>query len=222
MNPFPTRKRLSGWLCCLTLVACGSTAVENENGNGSGASQAVTVQPEPGVAQNITLRVYSDGWGTLLETKTVTTEGSVTIDVQETDPYSDPPAYYVYATADGFYTELYTCTKGGSIAVDLDAVPQVSGAITGALFARQSFFAHSYVANQTIQVTGPDNYNATLSTDSQGRYGLQQLPLGTYTFSFEYVQFAGDAGETITIQVNNDSEGVDYQDLSFAEPAQAS
>ena len=128
------------------------------------------VEPQEAVATNITLSVYSDGWGDLLDTINLATEGPVVIDVHEEEPYYDPPAYYIYATADGFYTELYYCTKGDTIEVDLDAVPETPNTIAGVLFARQSFFADCDFADQTIQVTGPNGDKATITTDAQGAH----------------------------------------------------
>jgi len=114
------------------------------------------VEPEDGVAPNITLSIYSDGWGNLLDATTIPTEGSVVIDVYEEQPYNDPATYYIYAEADGYYTELYNCTKGDSIDVDLDAVPAAPNSVVGVIFATQGFFSDCYYADQTISVTGPD------------------------------------------------------------------
>jgi len=192
----------------------GETSTSTSSGTGGG-STFVPLQPEEGVATDITLAIYSDGWGTLLETLTVATEGPVTISVEETDPYTDPPQYYIYASADGFYTELYSCIKDGSIDVDLDAVPERSDAVAGVIFAQQGYFADSYLSDTTIAVDGA-GVQTTLTTDAQGRYGLEGLPLGSYTLSFPYQD------ETITLQVTNGTAGTDYEDLFFAEPMQAS
>ena len=170
------------------------------------------VDPLPGVATQITLSIYSDGWGDLLETQSATTEGPVVIDVYEDQPYTDPATYYVYAEASGFYTELYNCTKGEAIDVDLDAVPDAPNTVTGVIFATQSFFSDCYYANQTLAVTGPDG-STTLTTDAQGRFGLGNVALGTYTFRWSF------QGEDFSAQVVN-TAGTDYQDIFFAEPMQ--
>jgi hypothetical protein len=172
-----------------------------------------TVDPEPGVATDIELTIFSDGWGSELDATVIPTEGSVVIDVYEQAPYSDPPAYYIYARANTFYTELYTCTRGNAIDVDLDAVPPLANTITGVIFATQGFFADGYFANKTIRVTGPDDGEVTVTTDDQGRYGLADVPTGTYTFAWTY------DGEPFSFEVTNTS-GTDYQDLFFAEPMQ--
>lgn len=171
------------------------------------------VDPEEGVATNITLSIYSDGWGNLLDATEIPTEGAVVIDVYEEQPYNDPATYYVYAEADGFYTELYTCTKGDTIDVDLDAVPDAPDSIAGVIFATQSFFADCYYADRSISVTGTNGETATITTDAQGRYGLGNVPAGTYTLSWTM------DGESFSFDIVN-TAGTDYQDLSFAEPMQ--
>lgn len=192
------------------------------NSTNPAVEEATVLQPVEGVAQGITLRIYSDGWGDLLETLSLATEGAATIDVAETEPYSDPPAYYIYASAPGFFTELYGCTKGQSIDVDLDAVPEGSAGVAGTIFATQSYFAPSYLDSQAVEMSGPNDYLATFTTDAQGRYALGDLEAGQYTFRFDYVQFGGDSGSSTSLDVSYDGEGVDYEDLAFAEPAQAS
>jgi len=199
----------------LLATGCTTTTEEEER-------DAVLVQAVEGTAENITVEVYSDGWGDLLETFTLATEGPLTLDIYEEEPYSSPAEYYAFARAPGFFTELYHCTQGQSIDVDLDAVGDGSSAVAGTIFARQSFFSDRYVADQLIEVSGPEGFQTTFTTDSQGRYGLQQLPTGTYTFEFDYQQFGDEPATTFTLSVENASEGVDYRDLSFAEPAQAS
>ena len=84
---------------CAVLVLPGSSCRDRSLGS-------TPVEPVEDVAVDITLTVYSDGCGTLLETIHLDSEGPVTINVPEADPYSDPPAYYIYAHADGFYTNV--------------------------------------------------------------------------------------------------------------------
>lgn len=210
MNRFNNRHFLltaaaAVWLV-VALPCCPSSNI--------GSISVEPVEPQEGVATNITLSVYSDGWGDLLDTINLATEGPAVIDVHEDEPYYDPPAYYIYATADGFYTELYYCTKGDTIDVDLDAVPERPDTLAGVIFARQSFFADCYFADQAIQVTGPNGDTATITTDAQGRYGLGNVPLGTYTLSFSHQD------ELFSFEIVN-TAGTDYEDLAFFEPMQA-
>ncbi len=170
--------------------------------------------PLEAVAENITLTVYSDGWGTLLQTTMLATEGEIVIDVEETDPYSDPPHYYIYADADGFYTELYQCTKGDAITVDLDGVPQVPNSITGVIFIRQAYFADTYLNGQEVWLTSsPGNLLIAASTDAQGRYGVAGLPPGEYTINFSCEQMQFQLALTNSIST-------DYSDLNFWAPLQ--
>jgi len=191
----------------------GSGGVAGSGGtSGSGGGDPIT--PLPGVATDITLEVYSDGWGTLLDTLTLATEGSIVIDVKEPNPYSDPPAYYIYAKAKGFYTELYNCTKGQSIDVDLDAVPEEPNALAGVMFAKQSYFSDCYFANASVNLIDPSGVTRILQTDSQGRYGIRELPLGDYKIAFDY------QGMPFSFDLVN-GPGTDYADLGFMEPMQA-
>ncbi|MBW2456578.1 MAG: carboxypeptidase regulatory-like domain-containing protein [Deltaproteobacteria bacterium] len=217
------------------LLACSAcnvtvTEVEGEGGAGGSSSSSSTstsssssgtggtitpVEPEEGVAQDITLSVYSNGWGDLLGTIEVDSEGPVVIDVEDPDPYGSTPQFYVYATADGFYTELYDASFGETINVDLDAVPEAPDAIAGVVFAQQGYFADFYFAGQTLQLVGP-GIDEPITTDAQGRYGFQSLPAGTYELKFLY------QGQNFILETINATETTDYADLGFMEPAQAS
>lgn len=174
---------------------------------------------EPGVATDITLEIYSDGWGTLLDTQTLATEGDAKISVDEAQPYNDPPTYYIYARADGFYTKIYYCAKGETIHVDLDAVPTYPEGFAGVLIAQQSFFADAAIAHQTVEVLSGDVSFGSFTTDDEGRFGFYNMPTGDLTFRFAYDQFGG-GGEIIEVQATKES-GRTYHDLQFFEPAQA-
>ncbi len=227
-------KKLAGIVSIIALAASACTVevteVEGEGGSGGigaggtgtggigagGTGGSITpVVPAEGVAQDITLSVYSNGWGDHLGTIEVDTEGPVVIDVEDPDPYGSSPQFYIYATADGFYTELYGCSFGETINVDLDAVPERPNAIAGVVFAKQSYFADVYFANETLQLVGP-GVNQSVTTDSQGRYGYEGLPGGSYQLEFEY------QGESIILETINATETTDYTDLGFMEPMQAS
>jgi hypothetical protein len=194
----------------------GGTGGQGAGTGAGGAGGSITpVVPEPGVAHDITLSVYSNGWGTLLGTIHVDSEGPVVIDVNDPDPYGETPQFYIYAHAEGFYTELYGCSQGETIDVDLDAVPERPNAIAGVIFAQQSYFADSYLADQAIHLVGP-GVDTTVTTDAQGRYGFENLPMGTYKLNLYYQD------EIIVLETSNVTETTDYTDLSFFEPLQAS
>lgn len=184
--------------------------------------------PDPidSVATDITLYVYSDIYDvfisgaklspsksmapvlrTILDTIEMATEGAITIDIEETNP----PKYFIYAEADGFYTELYFCSKGESITVDLDAVPELANSITGVLFYVPAHQRDEYYAGDTVVLTGPESSLITM-TDSQGRYGVGNLPLGTYilTDGFSFTPMFS------TQQLNNPT--TDYMSVIFYQP----
>ena len=170
--------------------------------------------PQAGMATDITLEIYSDGWGNLLDTWTLATEGPVVVEVEEAHPYGSPAPYYLYAKAAGFYTELYHCVKGDTVDIDLDAVPEHDSAIAGTIFGQQYYFADHYLANHPITVKGPSGARAEIVTDAQGRFGLGDMDPGAYTldFLFDSVDFSF----TLT-----NTSATDHSDLYFDDPAQA-
>jgi len=169
--------------------------------------------PVDRVATDIQLFVYSDGWGTILDTIDVAEEGSVTIDIEEENPYYDPPQYYIYAKADDFYTELYYCSKGEAIDVDLDSVPDVENSITGVIFAQQTYFADCYFPEQAVALSVPGGESFSSSTDAQGRFGFSALEEITYILHLQ------EYGMPHTFELSNSSE-TNYYDLAFLEYAQ--
>ncbi|HHI03784.1 MAG TPA: hypothetical protein ENL22_09720 [candidate division Zixibacteria bacterium] len=160
------------------------------------------------VATGIALYVYSDGWGIILDTLEMDTEDTITIDIYEENPYSNPAQYYIYAKADGFYTELYRCTKGDTIRVDLDAVPQISNSITGVIFEQQVYFADCYFAEKDIALSIPGGASISGTTDSLGRYGFSNLSEDSYFLHFS----AYSMPEVFTV---TNTGGTDYEDLYF-------
>jgi len=175
-------------------------------------------KPIEAIATNITLIVYSDGWGKVLDTIEMITEGDTVIDIEEENPYSDPPAYYIYAMSDSFYTELYFCTKGETISVDLDKVPEVKNSMTGVIFAQQAFFADCYHASKTITLSrkgqGIDVWSGSLTTDVQGRWGIANLSLG------EYLLTVVQKDSMTTFFDLTNSVTTDYEDLYYLEDQQ--
>lgn len=166
------------------------------------------VTPAEGVATQITLEIYGDGDGVLRETRTLDTEGPVLIEVDADLPFAEAPSYYIYARADGYYTELYQVVWGESIDVDLDAVPELPDALAGVIFEGDEFVAHQYYAHQTVVVEGPGGAEATVTTDGHGRFGLAGVASGTY-----WVRVACE-GETYSFDMSNGAS-TDYADLLF-------
>jgi len=154
----------------------------------------------------ILLEIYSDGWGELVETATIEEEGQVTILVYEEDPYNYPPAmYYVYASRNGYYTEIYYCEASGSppnnfITVDVDLDPIVAGKFNGVIFMTQTFFSDAYLANTDVNVKEGETVVTEFQTDEQGRFAIDLEP-GDYVF--EFYEFEGLDGyhlEEVEIQ----------------------
>lgn len=179
----------------------------DEAGNVSAMSNVVSGLIPSVNPQAITLLVYSNGWGTLLDTINLQAEGPVTIDIYEENPYSDPPQYYIYALADGFYTELYYCQKGETIEIDLDAAHGPPSSVTGVVIHKNDFFADVYFAAGEIHVSGPGG-ELTIVTDAEGRYLLSSVQTGTYTLRLTHLD------EDHVFEVQNHT-GLDYYDLSF-------
>lgn len=160
------------------------------------------------VATNITLYVYSDGWGNILDTIEMNTEDTIRIDIYEENPYTNPAHYFIYALADGFYTEIYSCTKGDTIRVDLDAVPEVPNSVTGVIFEQQTYFSDCYFADKDIAISLPGGNSITGTTDSLGRYGFSDLSSNSYILHFSHFGLPKSftiANTTVT----------DYEDLYF-------
>ncbi|HSA32356.1 MAG TPA: carboxypeptidase-like regulatory domain-containing protein [bacterium] len=136
------------------------------------------------VATGISLAVRSNGWGTLLDTLTMDTEGTITLNVPEENPYyGETPSYFIYETANGFFTRYAYAEFGDTITVDLDPV-MPDNLINGNLFMVQHYFGPTALANTAITVT--DTNGATIgcfTTDGTGRF-IINLPAGDYKFQF--------------------------------------
>ncbi len=199
------RKLWTGWALGLAL---GLVAVAGAGGCGARSLHYEPVVPEEEVATQITLEIYGDSDGTLRQTRTLDTEGPVVVEVDADQPFTEAPSYYVYARADGFYTELYYAVWGDTIDVDLDAVPELDDALAGVIFEGDDLAAHHYYANGAVVVEGPDGQEATLTTDGQGRFGLAGVAAGSY-----WLRVACD-GETYRFEMTN-GPTTDYADLVY-------
>lgn len=164
----------------------------------------------------ILLKIYSDGWGNLLETVTMEEEGPITILVYEENPYFYPPEYYVYASRDGNYTEIYYCEASGSppnnfitLDVDLDAI--VPGKFNGVIFITQTFFSDYCLSDTIVIVKQGETIITVFSTDQQGKFAAEIAP-GDYDFVFTLGQ--EDYLEPVSISG-------EYQDFFFPDHYQA-
>ena len=193
-------------MCLIIIMAFLIAGCDDDrSGNSSGVPE-----PVPGDATRILLTVYPVGTEEEPQEITIRSEGDVYIDLGD----SILATYYcIYAEADNYYTEIYNCTKGEIITVDLDSAAGPLLTMTGTIIAKQSFWSDCYFANQTMTLHVQYNKTKTVTTDNQGRYGIGPLPLGDYILEFS-VQ-----GEPIVLNLEN-SNAMDYQDLSFLEPTQ--
>jgi len=159
------------------------------------------------VASDITLSIYSTLWDTLLATKVLETEGSTTIEFDDSS-YLYQAGFDIIAKAEGFYSELSHCNNGDTITIDLDGIPEAANAITGVIIAAEENTHYCYYADEVFYINGLDGLSLTCRTDQQGRFGLGDLPLGSYFINLATY----NAPDTFEI-VNTDS--CDYTDLIF-------
>ncbi len=215
------------FISLLSAVLCFALSCSNSTGP---SNKYDFPDPIDSVATDITLYVYSDIYDVfisgaklspskvmapvvriILDTIEMTTEGEITIDINEINPYTDPPKYFIYAEADGFYTELYYCSKGETITVDLDAVPEVANSITGVLFYVPAHDKDEYFATHYVNLTDSAGFSIYTTTDAQGRFGFGNLREGEFEIIF------GADGNYYVHQIFN-STSTDYIEYMFSEP----
>jgi len=173
-------------------------------------SDPVSPKPDPipnPIAEDITVYVIYGYTPDTLDTFELATEGNLEITT------SQPGAgeMFAMATADGFYTEAYTCTTGSTIAVNLDSVPQDSGSLAGIVFQIEPITGHLCVtAGHSLEVKEPGGPTITSVTDANGRYHVSELASGTVTIY-------PDPGLYLTPDSHQVTNGAlpDYQDLYF-------
>jgi len=161
-------------------------------------------------ATDITVSVYSAERRELLTTIPLAAEGDLLIDIDDPLATEDPPAYYAFAHATGFYTGLHTCVRGDTITVDLDRVPDRPGQLTGVVFSWPTFGAPCPLAAATGELVADDDRGADLTTDLLGRYGAAGLDPGGYTLRFD----VDGMSQTFTLDATT---GTTYTDLDFLE-----
>lgn len=136
------------------------------------------------VATDISLEVYSNGWGDLLDTLTMGTEGNIKLEVAEENPYEgDTPSYFIYETADGFFTNIAYAVFEDTIDVNLD--PIMPDYLNGVIFMVQYYFGPSALSNSSVTVYTKDKSPVGyFTTENRGRFTIN-LPDGDYIFSFK-------------------------------------
>ncbi len=156
------------------------------------------------VATDITLYVFSL-MGFAPDTLEMNSEDTITIN------YYGGGSYYIYAKANSFYTELYYCSNGETITIDLDAIPVVPNSVTGVIFHTQSSVSDSYVADTDIVLTVPGGNSISGTTDSLGRYGFSNLGECDYILHSAAFEFP------ISFDISN-TFGTDYNELYIMSP----
>ena len=177
------------------------------------------------VATNITLYVYFAIWinphdssiarFSAYDTLEMDMEDTITMDYIFL--FVGSCSYFIYAKADGFYTELYYCSNGGTITIDLDAVPDVPNSVAGVIFHTQDYAfdryvpygygSDCYVAKTDIVLTIPDGNSISGTTDSLGRYGFSNLN------ECEYFLHFARPGSSNSFDITN-TAGTDYKDIA--------
>lgn len=134
------------------------------------------------VAKNISLSVYSNGWGNLLDTLTMATEGDKVIEVDEENPYDgETPSYFIYERAEGFFTYVQYAKYGETVSVDLD--PVMKNYVNGNIFILQNYFGPSMLTGNVTVYDSDGNKFGCFTTDSNGRFVID-IPQGNYIFNF--------------------------------------
>jgi len=163
------------------------------------------------VATDISLAVYSNGWGGLLDTLTMDTEGELKIEVPEENPYDGTtPSYFIYETADGYFTNAAYAVFGNTIDVNLD--PVMPDHVNGSIYMVQYYFGPTVLGITDIKVT--DKTGKTVgcfNTDSNGRFVID-LADGDYIFNFKDMD-ESEYNQEVTVDSN-------YLDLRIEAEAQ--
>ncbi len=131
-------------------------------------------------AKNIILSVYSNGWGNLLDTLTMQSEGNKVIEVDEENPYNgETPSYFIYETSEGFFTNYTYAEYGDNISVNLD--PIMKNYVNGNIFIVQDYFGPSSLF---ADVTVYDKDGKKVGCFSTNGKFVIDIPIGDYIFSF--------------------------------------
>lgn len=177
--------------------------------------------PLDGVATNISLEVRAFYGSHILDTLFLQAEGETTVHADTSGMWGSMDLE-IYARAEGFYTELYFCQNDSSIIVDLDRVPQATDAMTGVIIGTQGWGQDHYFYERKLSVKhGESGFTDTITTDDQGRWGIQNAPLGSYIVAFSAFEYYGYGFRYDSVRfVATNAHGVDYQDLTWVDDIQ--
>ncbi|MDJ0765195.1 MAG: hypothetical protein QNJ97_19600 [Myxococcota bacterium] len=185
------------------------------------------IVPSPGDAMNIDVVLMCNMWSCEMQEWGEQKLTEFRAEKEESIPcdFGTPAGEYQgYGTAMamGFYTELVRC-ENGQVILDLDEISAIdrTHAIAGTVILTQDGYPDTYGSFYEIEVSGPEGVHFVVSTDNQGRFGLMDLPLGSYELTViwtapwapndEFIEFIFELENTV---------GLDYSDLIFRDPLQ--
>jgi hypothetical protein len=169
-------------LCLVYVGGCDSSILPPDD-------SIFELEPLPGVAIDIKLEIRSADRDLILDKWDIPTEGETLIKL-EYNPQNNTNLC-VLASANGFYNEIYNCTDGQVITVDLDAHMEYENSIAGVLTGWQNYpdlsihYPEKVLPNTEMIFCFADDRTFTVITDEQGRYGLGNVPSGSMTIHFE-------------------------------------
>ncbi|MGC9314993.1 MAG: hypothetical protein ACP5G4_05095, partial [bacterium] len=144
------------------------------------------------VARDIELKIYSDGWGWILDSCILSTEKDTSFNIYEEMPYwPSNPRYYIYARAEGFYTEIYDAHdnvyRDSLVSIDLDPIPPLANSVALLFIGKQGYFADHYVLpDNPVNLYQDSVFIRSTLTDSMGRAFFDDLPIGDYIVELPY------------------------------------
>ncbi len=135
------------------------------------------------------LQVYWDGRTAAPDIVSATQEGAVQVPIQNANPLW--PAYYVYVSREGYYTELQNCVATDypsfpHIVVEVGLDPISPDSFNGTIFLTHVVFSSEYLADTDVTIKDAEDSVVTqFRTDAQGRFHVEaSLSPGSYFFEF--------------------------------------
>ncbi len=198
-------------ICLIVALSCAPTASYKDN----------HAYPDPldQTATGINLAIYDLYGSRPLGTLVLPMEGGVTIYVGDTAVHPSQDLE-IYARTEGYYTGLYFCQNNSWITVDLDQIPPAQDAMTGVIIGMQGWGQDHYVRDLTVIVRHKESdFSYKTISDSQGRWGIQNAPLGSYEILLPLNNGFSPYTDTLRLTATN-SHANDYIDLLFYDDVQ--